>query len=442
MNILSFDVGTSSVKLAVLDENTKILESVTVGYQYAVSNNDWVELDPDEVFNAIVKGIRKLSVYHNDIGLVGFDTFSPSVVFMDMDGAAVHPIITHLDRRSKKQTRDILETMGKEKFQSITGVQPFTGGVSITTILWMKENNPEIYNSACKIGHLPTYIYKKLTGCWAIDPVNASMMGLYETTEWGNWSEEILNTFDISREKLPEIFNAGEILGVLNKEISDLTGLPEGIPVALGSNDAAVAQIGAGNREEGDILNISGSSEMISVISEKPVISDSYYLRNSVIPGKWQIFAITVGGFAVDWFREEFYKDMDKEAFFKSEVPDVIDNYVLGRSIEFLPYLAGDRQCLTPKKASFNGMTLETTRKDLLGSIFLGIHEPVIDTIELTKKFMTHNRSIKLTGGMTTGSFIDLKKKLFPGFEFIVRDNCPIIGNGILALDSLKSYQR
>ncbi len=242
---------------------------------------------------------------------------------MDRGGAALHPIIAHLDRRSKKQTRDILEIMGKEKFQSITGVQPFTGGVSITTILWMMENKPDIYNSAYKIGHLPTYIYQKLTGCWAIDPVNASMMGLYETTKWGTWSDEILDTFNISKDKLPEIYNAGEILGVLNKKIADLTGLSEGIPVALGSNDAAVAQIGAGNTEEGDILNISGSSEMISVISEKPVISDSYYLRNSVIPGKWQIFAITVGGFAIDWFREEFYKDMDKKTFFESEVPDV-----------------------------------------------------------------------------------------------------------------------
>ncbi len=119
-----------------------------------------------------------------------------------------------------------------------------------------------------------------------------------------------------------------------------------------------------------------------------------------------------------------------------------IDNNVLGSSVEFLPYLAGDRQCLDPKTASFNGMTLETSRRDLLGSIFLGIHEPVVNTINLTGKFMTHSKKIKLTGGMTTGGFIELKKKLFPEFEFIVKDNCPIIGNGILALTSLKSYQR
>jgi len=439
MYILSIDFGTSSLKMAILDEKADIVETTTVEYRYKVYNQDWVELDPDNVFSAMLEGIKKFSGYLNGIEVIGYDTFSPSMVFMNKEGEALYPIVTHLDRRSKKQTQLILEKMGKEAFQGITGVQPFTGGVSITTVLWMMENIPEVFRNTCKFGHLNTYIHHKLTGRWAADPTNASMMGLYETTKWGNWSEEILNNFGIPKSKLPEIFNAGTIQGFLSKKAAELTGLKEGIPVTVGSNDAATAQIGAGNKDAGDILNISGSSEMISIISDKPVVSDSYYLRNAITPGKWQIFAITAGGFAIDWLRKEFYRDMDAKTFFEIEFPEVIENYVNKSTVEFLPYLAGDRQSLIPKKGAFKGLTLDTTRRDLLAAIALGIHEPIIKTIELSKAFIKHSQVIKLTGGMTTRQFINLKRKLLKDFDFIVKDNCPIIGNGILALQALKN---
>lgn len=437
MYILSVDFGTSSLKMAVLDENANILETASVEYQYRVFNQDWVELDPDEIFGAMVEGAKRLSGYLDKVGIIGYDTFSPSMVFMDQNGEALHPLIAHLDRRSKKQTALILDVMGKDAFQSITGVQPFTGGVSITTVLWMMENMPEVFEKTYKFGHLVTYIHHKLTGVWATDPVNASMMGLYETTKWGSWSDEILNTFKIPRDKLPDIHNVGTILGTLTKKAADLLGLKEGIPVTLGSNDAGIAHVGCGNTKEGDILDISGSSEILTILSEKPVVSDYYYLRNAVYPGKWQVFAITTGGFAIDWFRKEFYREMDAKEFFNTEVPDVIRNYVGKTSAVFLPYLAGDRHSLTPKKGAFEGLTLDTTRKDMLASIFLGMHEPILKTIELSGAFMKHNKTIQLTGGMISEQFIDLKKKLFTGFDFTVKENCPIIGNGILALEAL-----
>ena len=170
---------------------------------------------------------------------------------------ALSHIITHLDRRSRKQTEDILNIIGEDGFQSITGVLPFTGGVSATSILWIKENMPGIFNSACKVGHFNTYFYKKLTGVWAIDPVNASMMGLYETVKDTGWSKDICKALEIPIDKLPDIAPGGAVLGRLGKEIAAITGLREGIPVALGSNDAATTQVSPDNVNAGDILNIS-----------------------------------------------------------------------------------------------------------------------------------------------------------------------------------------
>lgn len=438
MCILTVDFGTSSAKIAILDENYNVLDSASVKYDYKVSNLDWVELDPDEVFSAMIKGLKIMDKYLDRIQVIAYDTFSPSMCFMDKDGKMLYPIITHLDRRSKKQTQEILQVMGKDAFQSITGVQPFTGGVSITTILWMMENMPDVIEKTYKLGHLNTYIYHKLTGTWASDPTNASMMGLYETIKWGSWSEQICKAFGISMDKLPPIMMAGTVAGTLTKEIAELTGLTEGIPVALGTNDAASTQIAVGNVNAGDILYISGSSEMISIISDKPIVNDKYYLRNAATPGKWQLFAITNGGFAIDWFRKEFYKDMDADTFFNLEIPDVIQNYIDNTTVSFLPYLSGDRQSLEPKRGAFNGLTLETTRKDMLAAILLGIHGPMIEILDISSKFLSLNKDIKITGGMANEQFLKLKRKLLKGYDFTVRQNCTAIGSGMLAYETLK----
>lgn len=439
MYILSVDFGTSSVKIAILDYNCNVVEMVSIDYKYRILNEDWVELDPDEVFSAMLTGIKRMSKYLDEVEAVAYDTFSPSMVFMDKGGVALYPIITHLDRRSKKQTQMILDQIGKEDFQSITGVLPFTGGVSITTILWVMENMPKVFANTYKFGHLNTYIYHKLTDVWAIDPTNASMMGLYETTKWGSWSDDILKTFGIPMDKLPPILLAGTIAGSLTKKASKLTGLREGIPIALGSNDATTAQIAMGNKEVGDILNISGSSEIISIITDKPITNEKYYLRNAITPGKWQVFAITVGGFAVDWFRGEFYKDMDKDRFFNIELPFVIENYIHKASVEFSPHIAGNRQSLVTQRGAFYGLTLDTTRRDMLAALLLAIHEPIVDTLNICKEFIPLSKTIKLTGGMLHEPYLNLKKAILNEYKIFIKSDCPIIGNAILMLESMKN---
>ena len=112
-----------------------------------------------------------------------YDTFSPSLVLMDDKGDLVYPnIITHLDRRSRKESLEIQSTIGSENYMHISGIYPFVGGCSAMTLLWIKKNIPDILDKIFKVGHLTTYIHKKLTGLWITDLVNASMLGLYDTT--------------------------------------------------------------------------------------------------------------------------------------------------------------------------------------------------------------------------------------------------------------------
>ncbi|MDR0622936.1 MAG: hypothetical protein LBG10_00710 [Treponema sp.] len=437
MKILIMDFGTSSIKFSILDENCAILKTAKVPYQIRVYNGDWVEMDGKDIFNAMVQGIRSFGDYLNDLDLIGFDNFSPSMTFMDEAGDPIYPVFTHLDRRSKKQTQDILSQMGKEKFQSITGIQPFTGGASITPVLWVKEHENQVFRKADRLGHLNTYIYKKLTGHWFTDPVNASMTGMYETITGKGWSEEICRTFEIPTALLPDIIPAGTAAGTLRKEIAELCGLKAGIPVALGSNDAASAQVGAGNTQSGNILNISGSSEMVSILTDKPRTDDRYYLRCAVTPGLWQIYATTAGGFVLDWFRKEFYHDMEETVFFRGEFPRVVDQFLDKTQVKFLPHIAGDRQSLTPKKGAFTELTLDTCREDFLAAILLGIHEPIQKTIEICGTFMDLDKTIKLTGGMIDPAFLRVKEKIFSSHQFEIKPDCPVIGSAMLAINGL-----
>jgi xylulokinase len=440
MYILAFDYGSSSIKLSIFDHKLSLIRSVSVAYRYHVENNDWVTMDADVLYQSLLTAVRQLSEFLQGIEIMTFDTFSPSLVLMDERGQALYPVITHLDRRAKAQSKKIQKQMGAQAFQKITGIYPFTGGASVTTMMWFHDNLPAIFDKTCKLGHLNTYIYKKLTGIWATDPVNASMTGAYETITEKGWSGDILREFGIPESKFPDIHQAGTILGKLLPEIAEDMGLKAGIPVVLGSNDAATAQVGAGNNRPGDILNISGSSEMVSILSDQPIVNGKYYLRKSIQPGLWQLYATTIGGFAIEWIRKEMFSDLDQDRFYRELIPTLLVHGNVGSMVRFLPYLAGDRQSLRRKTGSFTGLTLDSTREDLLLAIFCGINHPIRETISLGSEFLNLNDPLKITGGLSRISkYPEFKVKILGRQQYKVIDDCTIMGSAVLALKALNN---
>jgi len=190
---------------------------------------------------------------------------------MDKQGNCLYPAIIHLDRRSVKQSKRALKIVGKKRFLEINGNLPFPGGISLTSIMWLQDNHLDIYNNTYKFGHLNTYLHKIFTDRFVIDPTNASFTGLYETLKWEGWSGELCSLLNISQSKLPDIVPSTCILGELNKRASKLTGLKEGIHVVMGANDTSSAALGAGAVENGSILNVSGSNEIITITTDSPL---------------------------------------------------------------------------------------------------------------------------------------------------------------------------
>jgi len=435
MKILSLDFGTSSLKLAILDEQMQILATASQPYQYRVYDVDKVEMDPDLLLGALAGGMRALASFAGEIELIAFCTFSPSGVYMDDRFDLQYPVITHLDRRAKAQSRQIVDEFGAERFQAITGILPFVGGASVTTLKWMLENRPDVMKNVKTYAHLPTWLYARMTGVLATDPVNASMTGMYETVTSAGWSREILEALGIDPALLPEIVPAGSILGSLTKEFADLCGLLQGIPVALGSNDIASALVGADCVESGMALNVSGSSEMISVLTHIPATHPRYYLRKSAVEGLWQCYSTMVGGFGLDWFYRQLCREMSEETFYQKYLPACIRLCDCESTVFCEPYLAGDRQSLALKRGAFCGLTLESTREELLASLLKGMNLHMLDTLEAIPKGVPISSEISITGGMVRPEIIDMKQKMFGGRRFLPKDNCTLIGNARLALN-------
>jgi len=175
---------------------------------------------------------------------------------------------------------------------------------------------------------------------------------------------------------------------------------------------------------------------MVSILTDKPAVNPEYYLRNSALPGIWQIYATTAGGFAIDWFAKELCKELDQEAFY-SYVDHVIDNCMNDTSITFDPYMTGDRQSLEKKTGAWHGLTLEATRDKMLASMLRAMQGVLSKAINQAAEVQPLSNVIKISGGMSTPSYIRLKQHEIPGFSFQVVDDCPILGNVELAKRNL-----
>ncbi|MGB3953824.1 MAG: FGGY family carbohydrate kinase [Brooklawnia sp.] len=431
MHYLSIDFGTSTVKMEILDDALQVLASEKQEYPYILLPGEKVEIDPDVLFAATAQAAQRLPAeLRQKVDVLCYDTFSPSPVFIAEDGTLVYPnIITHMDRRSRSITDYIDEKVGKDKYLSIAGIYPFAGGAGIMTVLWMQQNEPEVLDRTYRIGHLPTYVHHRLTGEWMVDLVNASMLGLYETTTQGGWSRELLDAFGLRHDMFSEIRNPGELLGTLLPEEAERLGVPAGIPVAVGTNDMAAAQMGAHNDRAGRIMNTAGSSDMVSILVDEPVTNPGYYLRNSALPGIWQIYATTAGGFGIDWFYDQFCKEMDRDTFNNQYLPSVIEHWAVDGEVTFDPYLTGDRQSLEKRTGAWHGLTLAATRDEMLAAMLKSMNRVLYGVVKLAAEVVPMDKVIKLTGGLSTPAFIKLKEQQFPGFTFEVVDNCSVLGN-------------
>ena len=230
MALLGIDIGSSSVKCALL-RNGKVASKIVHAKYTSQIDGVRVEVEPAVILKAIEQAARDVGSSAKKADAIALSVFSPSWIAMDADGEPLTPIVTHQDRRSVDVARELEQKVGQERYLSIAGTRPFPGGISSTTWAWYLKHEPQRLKKADLVGHLNTFLHRRLTGARVVDSANASFMGVFATNDFSGWSEELCNAVGAKKSQLPEVRDAGQIGGNLSRLAASQFGLTEGTPV-------------------------------------------------------------------------------------------------------------------------------------------------------------------------------------------------------------------
>jgi xylulokinase len=444
--ILAVDIGTTGMKMGVfqvVDEAPSPVRQFSLEYEVNIYNDGlFGDIEQDKWKQAFVAGCKTLSEVIADVDLISLSGTTPGLTAMDKNGEALYPAILMLDQRSREQARFIIDTIGKEHLLKTTANMPVAGGCSLASILWIKDNHPDIFKKTYKFGHSNTYIARWLTGAFAIDPSSASLTALYNTVAGDlTWNEGIAAAFNLSLDLLPAIIPAYESVGQVSESLAKPLGFKKEPAVLIGGNDAVLAAYSVGINEPGDIINVNGTCEISLVCLDRCLPSANYNIRAHVLADRWlTLHVMNAGGKALDWFRELFCSDLSAEQFYDDFLPSAIENWLDRESgVTYVPYLMGSRYSLEPLKAQLLGLTHQTTREEILAAIVRGLCEYQKIHLDDIEKNVSLQNVIHVTGGATNPALIRAKSKWMRDCEYVYEEQSSMKGAALLGLKYIEN---
>ena len=399
MYFIGIDLGTSSTKLLLVDEKGEIKNSVTKEYPLIFPNPGWSEQEPSEWWNACLTGMKEL-LNGFDASLVagiGCGGQMHGLVILDKDDNVIRPAILWNDGRTAKQVEYLNNVIGKEKLSALTANIAFAG-FTAPKILWVKENEPDHFDSIEKIMLPKDYVNYKLTGVHSCDYSDASGMLLLDVAH-KCWSEEMLDICGVCEEQMPHLYESYEVIGTLLPEIAAEFGLPENVQVVAGAGDNAAAAVGTGTVGEG-ACNISlGTSGTIFISSDKFGVDPNNALHSFAHSnGKYHLMGCMLSAASCNkWFCDSILQSTDYAAQQASITEEMLGN----NRVFYLPYLMGERSPIndTDARATFMGMSMDTSREDMILAVLEGVAFATRDSFEVAKSLGIDIQRSKLCGG-------------------------------------------
>jgi len=397
--LIGIDVGTTGVKIVLIDETGKLILKTTEEYPLITPKPGWAEQNPYDWWKSTIKGLKKIifqsKIKPEKILGIGLTGQMHGAVFLDKENNVVHPAILWCDQRTAKECEEITQKVGEKRIFEIT-CNPVLTGFQAPKILWLRKNKSEIYKKVRKILLPKDYIRFCLTGEFATDVSDASGTSLFDVKK-RNWSDEILEKLQISKDFLPESFESTEITGKITKKVSQITGLKEGIPVVAGAGDQAAGGIGNGIVKEGLVSVTIGTSGVVFAHSEKVIVDPKGRLHTfcHAVPGKWHLMGVMLSaGGSFRWFRDVFGKEeIEKAKKMKKDHYEILTNMAkeipIGcEGLLFLPYLTGER-CPYPDpnaRGVFFGISLKHTKSHFIRAVMEGVTFGLKDSVEIMKE--------------------------------------------------------
>ena len=410
--LIGVDIGTSGTKTVLFDESGNAVASSTIDYPLYTPENGYAEQNPIDWWNATVGTIRSVmnesGANADDVKGIGLSGQMHGLVMLDKAGEVIRPSIIWCDQRTANEVDEITNKVGANRLISITA-NPAITGFTAAKIMWVKNNEPENYEKCRHILLPKDYIRFMLTREFATEVSDASGMQLLDIPN-RCWSDKVLDKLDIDKSLLGKVYESVDVTGTLTKEVAELTGLCEGIPVVGGAGDNAAAAVGTGVVSDGRAFTTIGTSGVVFAHTSNISIDPKGRVHTfcAAVPNAWHVMGVTQGaGLSLKWFRDNLsiseietskllgvdpYYLMDKEA----ECVPIGANKLI-----YLPYMMGERTPhLDPNaRGVFFGLGAIHTKRDMLRAVLEGVSYSLRDCVEVFREMNIDVNDMMACGG-------------------------------------------
>lgn len=415
-NIIAHDLGTTGNKATLYDREGKLVGSEFYTYETEFAHTGWAEQNPDDWWRAVCQSTSKLlqetHVSKDDIACITFSGQMMGAVALDKQARPLRNAIIWADQRALEQEAWIGERVSFEDMYKITGHR-LSSSYSLQKILWIRDNQPDIFEATYKFVHAKDSIVARLTGNFVTDPSDASSMNIYDLST-GQWSDKILDAVGLSADKLPEIRQSIEVVGEVLPQVAEEVGVSAGTPVVIGGGDGACAAAGAGVINEGSAYNYVGSSSWIALSTPKPIFDPDYrtFTFGHVIPNMvMPTGTMQAAGASYQWTRDQL-ATIEKETANQLGISSYelinlqIETIPAGADgLFYLPYLLGER---SPRwnpyaRGGFVGLTIRHTRAHMYRSVLEGVTFNLRVILDAFRNQGTQISAMRVIGGGASG---------------------------------------
>lgn len=430
---IGIDLGTSAVKLLAMDNDSKILKTVSVEYPISFPKSGWSEQNPEDWYKGTIEGINNLldGLQDRTVDGIGVGGQMHGLVILDDKDEVIRPAILWNDGRTTKETDYLNTVIGQDKLSEYTGNIAFAG-FTAPKVLWVKNNEPENFSRIKKVMLPKDYIVYRLTGSYVSDYSDASGMLLMDVKN-KKWSQEMLEICGIADVEMPELHESFDVVGEVKSDIAAELNISGQLKVVAGAGDNAAAAVGTGTVGAGGCNLSLGTSGTLFISNDKFSVDDKNSLHS---------FAHADGGFHLmgcmlsaascnKWWMDEILKDTD----YKGNQIGIVK---LGENnVFFLPYLMGERSPHNDPlvRAGFLGMSMDTTRQDMVQAVLEGVAFGLRDSLEVARSLGIKIEVSNICGG---GARSPLWRKIIANvmnlrLEIQENDEGPALGGAILA---------
>ena len=414
--IIAHDLGTTGNKATLYDREGALVGAAFHPYDTEYAFTGWAEQNPDDWWQAVCASTRRLlsdtGVKRDDIACITFSGQMMGAVPLDRQARPLRNAIIWADQRALDQERWIGERLSFADVYRITGHR-LSASYSLAKILWIRDNQPDIYNATHKFVHAKDSIIARLTGEFVTDPSDGSSMNLYDLDS-GDWSGLILDAVDLPAEKLPQLRLSTAVVGHVRSSVADELGVAAGTPVVLGGGDGACAAAGAGVIEAGSAYNYIGSSSWIALSTPDPIYDPAYrtFTFGHVIPDMvMPTGTMQAAGASYQWTRDQLSLFERETAERLGISPYELINQEIAQvapgaeGLFFLPYLMGER---SPRwnphaRGAFIGLTIRHTRAHMYRAVLEGVTMNLRIILDAFRAQGTEIDAMRVIGGGASG---------------------------------------